>query len=167
MIALPGCRRESSATADGDAQPLAAPKIAVSPTAPAPANLSTNIAAGTVIPIAFTYMLDSAVTGRDQLMYSNTDEDVKGIDGRVAIPAGSTVTMIVRESSKKGPISRVEVGLYGVNIGGRVFSLSNGGTDSASLTFTADAGQGPAYTSVHIERGTRMLFKLNRAVELR
>jgi hypothetical protein len=100
-------------------------------------------------------------------MYSNTDEDVKGADGRTAIPAGSTVTMVVREASKKGPISRVEVGLYAVFIGGRAFNLSDGNTDAASLTFTADAGEGPGHTTVHIERGTRLAFKLSRAVELR
>jgi hypothetical protein len=170
LATLAGCGREKVASAGNSASPAAQIDFSdfkPSPPAPLPANLSRNIAAGTSIPVLFDYVLDSTVALRTQFMYSTTAADVKGTDGGVAIPAHSTVTIIVRDSSRRGSISRVEIGLYTVSIGGRTISLSDGAADAANLVFTEDAGLGPGHSSVHVERGTLLEFKLSRPVELR
>ena len=163
-LLLLGCGHDSSTGVTP--APAATPAAADPAPRPAEGPLSTTLAAGTVITVNFTYLFDSSSTEPGQYMYSVIDEDVKGADGRVALPAGATVTMVVRESGRKGAISHVKIGLYAAYIGGRSYPFSDGDSDAASLSFTEDAGQGSAHSSVHIERGTRLPFKLSTAVQL-
>jgi hypothetical protein len=137
------------------------PATAVSP----PRDLSRTLAAKTRIPLKFTSVLDSSYSS--QVFFpSVVTGDVAGSDGRIAIPVGSTVTLIVRKRDRQGPLSTLSLGLYAVNVGGREYSLSNGQTDAASLTFTEDAGAGPGHSAVHLNFGTALVFKLEEKVEL-
>ncbi len=140
---------------------------AVAPSVPGPpADLSNSLAAGTRVPVELSALVDSSFTGRD-LVGARVTEDVKGPDGRTAIPAGSSVTLIIREANRKGPISVVVLGLYSVFIAGRQFSLSTGQTDAATLSFSDDAGKGPGHSAVHLNYGYPLTFKLDTAVQLR
>jgi hypothetical protein len=94
------------------------------------------------------------------------ESDVNGADGRLAIPAGSRVAVIVRESNKKNSISTLRLGLYGINIGGRQYVMSDGAKDSATLLLTEDAGKGAGHSSVHVEYGASLTFKLDAPVQL-
>ena len=170
-LALFNCGRSATTSegtlasaGDSPSPPIPPPLKQAEP--PLPTNLSKMLASGTNIPVQFTYILDSSETVAGQYMYSVVDEDVKGSDGRLAIPAGSTVTLVVRESGRRGAVSRVRVGLLSAYIAGKAYNLSKGDIDVAALDFTEDAGQGPGHASVHIERGTRLAFKLTSAVPL-
>jgi hypothetical protein len=93
--------------------------------------------------------------------------DVKGAGGRIAIPAGSAATIVIRQMGKTGPRSTVELGLYSVNILGRQYALSNGRTAAATVRFSEDAGKGPTHSSVHLQYGYGLDFRLDSTVQLR
>jgi len=95
------------------------------------------------------------------------ESDVSGADGRLAIPAGSHAAIIVRQSSRFGAISTLHLGLYTINVTGHQYSLSNGAKDAAALLLTEDAGKGPGHSSVHIQYGDHLAFKLETPVQLR
>ena len=92
--------------------------------------------------------------------------EVKGSDGRVAIPAGSRVTMLIRRIGRIGPTSVVDLGLYSINILGKEFSFSNGIDDAAVVKLTDDAGLGPGHNAVHLQYGNLLQFRLDRSVQL-
>lgn len=95
------------------------------------------------------------------------DADVMGADGQLAIPAGSSVAIAVRQGGRTGALSTLQLGLYSINIGGNQYSLSNGVKDAATLSLTEDAGKGPGHSSVHVEYGEQLAFKLEAPVQLR
>jgi hypothetical protein len=132
--------------------------------APLSGDLSHTIAAGTFIPVELRDTLDSSYP-RPQFMQGVVAFDVKGPDGRTALPAGSAVTIFVREMGRTGSISKVVIDLDGVYLHGSQYSLT-GSNDPATLTFTEDAGGGPAHSSVHLEYGRQLDFKLGTAVQL-
>jgi len=171
-LGLAGCgknqppKEPGSPAADG-AGPHAPALAESASAAPAPPSgpLSHGIAAGTVIEVRLRSFIDSSFT-RPGFVGGTVETDVKGSDGGLAIPAGSAVTIYLRLLSQKGPISRVEMGLYAIHIGTHEFSLTSGSTDAASLVFTDDAGKGASHSSVHVPYGTILQFKLDRAVQL-
>jgi hypothetical protein len=126
---------------------------------------SHSIAPGTIVPVRSISVIDSSVLFRGYVM-GIVEENVNGSDGRVAIPAGSPVAVIVRRSSRTGSISALQLGLYTVNIGGHQYSMSNGIKDSSTLLLTEDAGQGPGHSSVHVLYGDHLSFKLDVPVQL-
>lgn len=136
-------------------------------TKPIPAaELSHSVAAGALVPVELKSVVDSATMVQGFIVGIVTD-DVKGTDGRTAIPAGSAVTIFVRGVGRKGPISEIDMGLYAVNVQGRESTLTTGPKDAASVTFTEDAGKGPAHSAVHLNYGYRVDFKLDTAIQLR
>ncbi len=147
----------------------AAPPI-LSPPKPetsAPAReMDRGLSAGTVIPVQLQAVIDSSVTG-PSFSGGIVPTDVNGPQGRVAIPAGSPVVMAIRLIGRKGPISKIVLGLYAIVISGHEYPLSNGSKDPATLTFTEDAGEGLAHGAVHLQYGARLDFKLDTPVRFR
>ncbi|MDE3199188.1 MAG: hypothetical protein KGN84_22755 [Acidobacteriota bacterium] len=111
-------------------------------------------------------MADTSVTTTGFLPAIVT-ADVRSSDGAVAIPANSPAVVVVRESGKKGAISRMSIGLYSVRIADTEHDFSNGEKEPAFVSFTEDAGNGPAHSAVHLQFGTLLEFKLETPVELR
>ncbi len=117
------------------------------------------------MPIRSISVIDSSVMFPGYVM-GVVDSDVNGVDGRLAIPAGSHAAIIVRQSSRIGAISTLQLGLYSVNVAGHQYPLSNGIKDSSTLVLTEDAGKGSGHSSVHIEYDERLSFKLETPVQL-
>jgi hypothetical protein len=128
--------------------------------------LSHNLAAATVVTVEIASVVDSSIS-RQALVRGTVTDDVKGPDGRVAVPAGSPATIIIRQIGKKGSISMIDLGLYAISVAGEEHPLGNGQSDPASVSFREDAGKGPGHTTVHLQYGTRLRFKLRRPVHLR
>jgi hypothetical protein len=165
-IFLFGCEHTAPKPA-GDPAELPSPSIATDAppqTAQPIPDLSHNISAGTVISVKLQLVLDSSAT-RPGFAHGLIAEDVKGTDGRVAIPAGSTATIFIRTSERKEMISTVVMGLYAVYVGGREFNFSDGRADAATIGLIEDAGRG-GRSAIHLEDGSRLDFKLERAVKL-
>jgi hypothetical protein len=120
-----------------------------------------------VITLEIKTVLDSSLMAPGQLMWARATEDVKDSAGRTVIPAGSSMTFIIRQSGRSGSISVLSLGLYSVSVGGRSYRLSNGDKDAATVTFTEDAGQGASHAAVHLFAGQRIDFKLGSALQLR
>jgi hypothetical protein len=120
---------------------------------------------GTAFPVKLQSVIDSA-SGRLGYVAGQTEDDVLAADGAVAIPAGSAVTIRILEAGKRGPISVVRLGLYSVNVRGTQYTISDGNVDAATLVFADDAGRGATHTSVHLQYGARLEFRLQTAVDL-
>lgn len=148
----------------GLAQPP--PLQGFAPTTPQAKQESHSLAAGTVVPVRNLSVIDSSVMFPGYMM-GVVESNVNGSDGRIAIPAGSHVAIIVRESSKMASVSILQMGLYSINIGGHQYVLSNGVRDSSTLVLKEDAGKGPGHSSVHLTYGEHLAFKLDAPVELR
>ncbi len=143
---------------------MVVPALAV-PVAP-PGGFSLRLAAGTPITVSLGSLVDSAVT-RPGFIGGSVTDDVKGLEGRTAIPAGSPTTIYVRASKRTGPISEVRMGLYAVNVAGHEYSLSTGAREPANLVFTEDAQKGFVHNVVHLQYGSRVVFRLEVPVQLR
>jgi hypothetical protein len=137
------------------------------PSAQQAADLSHSIRAGVSVPVQLRSFVDSVILKTGFISTGVVTDDVKGTDGRTAIPAGSTVAILLRDVSKSGPISRVVMGLYAVNILQHQYSLSDGRTDVSTLTLTEDAGNGPAHSAIHLAYGYELAFTLDKDVQLR
>jgi hypothetical protein len=148
-------------------QPPANLTTTPAPVAQKPAELSPTIAAGTTISVELKSFLDSSTIVRGEFVWGRVPDDVKGPDGRTAMPAGSTVTMVCRDAGRKGGISSVTLGLWSVNILGQQYPLSDGHNDSAALTLTDDMVKGPGHAAVHLSYGYQLDFRLQTAVHLR
>ncbi len=121
LAAAWGCGSNTNRTLDPPEAPAARsvqqqpvrtvpPPAATVPTpATTSANLSHSLAAGTLIPVTLTYVVDSTFT-RPGFVSATVTQDVMGSDGRIAIPAGSGMTLAVRLVAKKGPISQLVLG---------------------------------------------------------
>ncbi len=117
------------------------------------------------MPVSLRTVLDSSFPAA-RFAVGDVISDVKGVDGKIAVPAGSTVTMAVRNTGRTGAISQLMISIYTINILGKQCSFSDGRTEAAHLQFTEDAGKGSAHTSVHLQYGHELDFKLERAVLL-
>jgi hypothetical protein len=126
---------------------------------------SHSLAAGTVLPVRFDSVIDSAVAFVGFLM-GTVESDVNGSDGQLAIPSGSSVAMVVRESKKTGSVSTLQLGLYSMNVAGHQYLLTDGAKDAATVVLTEDAGHGAGHSSVHIQYGDHVTFKLDVPVQL-
>ncbi len=58
------------------------------------------------------------------------------------------------------------MGLYAVIVSGREYSLSSGAKEPANLTFTEDAQKGFTHNVVHLQYGSKVIFRLEQPVHL-
>lgn len=117
------------------------------------------------MPVRLASVVDSSVPYSGFIMGA-VESDVNGTDGQVAIPAGSQTAIMVRDASRSGPISTLRLGLYSINVAGHQHSLTNGIKDAATIVLTENAGQGPSHSTVHLQYGTHLDFKLDEPVQL-
>jgi hypothetical protein len=122
------------------------------------------IAAGTPIPVRLQSTIDSSDPDIGYPV-GITDAPVMGADGKLAIPAGSAVTLAIREANKRGGISVLKLGLYSINIAGLGCLMSDGRTEAARLDYTEDAGRGAAHMTVHLDYGSVVEFRLERSAQ--
>jgi hypothetical protein len=168
VLLLFGCQRsrDKSALPLPDSDPVAPVAVPVAAPAQQPAvELSHSVPAGTVVPVELKSVIDTA-NGFQGYIGGVVPTDVRSPDGRVAIPAGSRATILVRKIGRTGAISVLDLGLYSMNILGKEFTFSNGVEDASTLSFTEDAGKGPGHSAVHLQYGYELDFKLNKAVQL-
>jgi hypothetical protein len=124
---------------------------------------SHNLSSGTLVPVRLLSVVDSAEPNMGFAM-GTVDADVKGTDGRLAIPADAQVAMLIRDAGKNSGISRLRLALYSIDLPGGNCVLTDGLKDAAQLFFTEDAGKGQTHISVHLGYDTRIDFKLDEPV---
>ena len=135
----------------------------------ASANRYTRLARGTSIPVRPTEAID--VERKDNRVYTAVvDQDVMGANGRLAIPRGSTVELMVRVA----PDNDLILDLESVNVrGGERYAISTDSAhvDSQSNGLVGDivgAIQGGEYRgrAVRIPRNTLLTFRVNRPLTM-
>jgi hypothetical protein len=127
----------------------------------------TTIERGTVVPVRTNEAID--VERRDNRVYSGVvDQDVRGGDGRIAIPRGSTVELMVRTT----PDSDLLVDLESVVANGQRFGIK---TDPARVESQKDnsivgaitgAVTGVRGRAVRVPRDTVLTFRLERPLNV-
>jgi len=128
-------------------------------------NRYTRLARGTTIPVRPTEAID--VERKDNRVYTAVvDQDVMGSNGRLAIPRGSTVELMVRVA----PDNDLILDLESVNVrGGQRYAISTDNTrvDAQSDGFIGDivgaiqGGEGRG-RAVRIPRNSLITFRVNR-----
>ncbi len=127
---------------------------------------SHGLPAGVTIPVVTLEIFDSE-TVRSQFLVARIEEDVKGPDGLVALPAGTAALVVVREVLRLGTKVQTILGLNRVEIAGKTYSANGGGKDLATLILEEDAAKGIGHRSVHLERLSRVVFKLDTPLQLK
>jgi hypothetical protein len=168
LLLITGCggKTAEKVSQSGPDSPLKAPALPVdTAAAQSRVNLSHAIAAGSRVHIALTSVVDSAKPKDLGFVNGRVLNDVKGADGRVAIPADCPAILFAKRLDKKGRIAEVDISLFSVNIFGRQYNLSTGPDRGSTLVFTDDRRLGPTHASVHLYYGQELMFKLDHAIQ--
>jgi len=132
-------------------------------------NLYTRIVPNTVVPIRVNTAID--VTRRDNRVYNGTvDQDIRGDNGRIAIPRGSNAELIVRVARDNDLILDLE----SVVVNGQRYAIK---TDSARVESQRDNSLIGAIVGavnggeaqgrvVRIPRDSVVTFRLSRALDV-
>jgi hypothetical protein len=112
--------------------------------------------------------MDSGVPlASNSFIRGSIEEDVKGADSRLAIPAGAKALVSPLLFSKNRDVSQIQLGLYSVDLGGRQYHLVGDGLNPAIATVTVDSDRTPENKSAHINEGAILDFTLQKPAELR
>jgi hypothetical protein len=135
-------------------------------TPPAPPAGAYAVAAGTPVEVEIADILDSDESPIGFFVHANIVENVMGPNGKVAIPAGSSCVILVRDSGKKGGSSFLNIALYQITVEGRSYLMVHGVKHLATLDFKEDSSGGVGHRNVHFESRSRLRFTLSEAVTL-
>ncbi len=128
---------------------------------------ASGLPIGTIVPVSVYEVLDSDTTPPGTFGYSVVDDDVKGTDGKIAIPRGSPAIILVRTSGREGQVSVLALSLYQVTIAGKSIVPLPGTFELGHADFQEDASKDAHVKSVHFTRQSRIEFKLTQAIRLK
>jgi len=128
---------------------------------------SAAIPAGAKIVVENDEVIDSGVTTAGAMVSGTIAFDVKGNDGRLAIPQGSAAVIWVLSGGRVAATSHVSLALYQVTINDKSYILRAGSKHLAVLDLSEDAAQGAGHRNVHLMRRSLLNFNLTDAIELR
>jgi hypothetical protein len=118
-------------------------------------------------------LIDSVDATRQDYRVFNAvvDRDVRGDDGRLAIPRGSQVELIARN----GRPGEMQLDLESISVNGQRYAVRTdpkevvgtaGRNDIIGSIVGAIRGGRPGGESIHVPRGTVMEFRLERPLEV-
>ncbi|HTS29451.1 MAG TPA: hypothetical protein VMH81_26460 [Bryobacteraceae bacterium] len=129
----------------------------------------TRLEPGTVIPVRLNETID--VDRRDnRVYYGIVDQDVRGENGRLAIPRGSNAELMVRVA----PDNDLILDLESVNVEGRRYGIrtdpnrveSQRDNSLVGAIVGAISGGQARGRAVHVPRGSVVTFRLERPLEM-
>ena len=129
-------------------------------------DFSTRLDPGTSIPVRTNEIIDSSRT--DYRVYTATvDQDVRADNGRLAIPRGSTVELIVRTARDNDLILDLE----SVSVGNHRYAVrtdrtrvDSGTNDLVGQIVGAISGDRGRY--VRLQQGTQLVFRLTQPLDV-
>jgi len=128
---------------------------------------SRSIGAGAPVEVEISEVFDSDTSIYTQFIMAHTVLDVRGSDGGVAVPAGSSVLLVNRGIGRDGKRSLADIGLNRIDVAGKTFKTADGVKDLAVAHFEEDSSKGAGHRSIHLEKASRITFKTSEAVQLR
>jgi len=156
-----------SGSANSQGQSLDNPQPASKPIEVAAAFSSggdISFPAGTEFPVRITGFLDSCCLPPATLTLGRMDADLKGSNGKIAIPAGSNVVFAIVSTGKVDGQVTVVFKLSSADFGGHHYIVDEG----AEVTFTGPKAGTPAAkiqgVNVHLQDQTFMGFKAVKPV---
>jgi len=129
----------------------------------------TTLARGTVIPVRTNEAID--VERSDNRVYTGTvDQDVRGDDGRLAIPRGAEVELIVRSTSNNDLIIDIESVTargqrYAIKTDPKRVSSERDDSLVGSLVGAITGGEGRG-RAVRIPRDSVVTFRVQRSLDM-
>jgi hypothetical protein len=133
---------------------------------PSSGPLSKSVAKDTNISVTLNETLDSEMVFAANFVMGTISSDVKGVDGRVAIPVGSRAVIRLGVSGRSGENSFLFLSLQSLLVDGVEYRLSNEKQVGPPLVLTENATRGQGHRSVHVLQGDILNFKLNRDLDL-
>jgi hypothetical protein len=126
---------------------------------------ATRLEPGTKIPVRLSRTID-VNRSDNRVFYGTVDQDVRGDYGRIVIPRGSNVELVVRVA----PDNDLALDLDSVVVNGERYSIRTdpnrfeSGRDNSLLGNIVGAlnGQQVRGPAVRVERGTVLMFRLER-----
>jgi hypothetical protein len=132
----------------------------------------TTILTGTVIPVRTNEPIDIAQNDY-QVYLGIVSQDVRGDDGRLAIPRGSTVELIARPARNNDLILDLDSvtingDRYAIDTQGKRFERGADNYDNSLIGTILGAIQGGTYqgSTIHIPRNSVMTFRVTRAMNV-
>jgi hypothetical protein len=122
---------------------------------------------GTEFPVRITGFLDSCCLPAGTLTLGRMDADLKGSNGKIAIPAGSNVVFNIASTGKVDGRVTMVFEISSADFGGRHYIVDTG----AEVTFTGPKEGTPAAKTqglnIHLQDQTYMGFKAVKPVTFR
>ena len=128
---------------------------------------SGTLPAGTNIEVEVSDIIDSDTSPAGSFTHCTIVNDVKGPDGKIVLPGGSSGVVVVLDSGKQQGVSLLTVALYQLSIAQRSYLLLHGKQQLAVLERRENAAAGEGHRSVHIEKRARLTFTLSEATEFK
>lgn len=156
---------KSSKSADASGPAPVAPVGTTSESPVTPVTQAVEFATGSLFPVRTSGILDSCCVPIYAMSVGLTDSDVKGPDGKVVIPAGSNVTMSLRELRKEDNRIRMTFELESADFLGHHYTFLSAKSPELGATVSYLGAQDgsqeakTAGTNIHLEDQTYMAFK--------
>lgn len=139
---------------------------AVSPRVPLSASASMQFPEGSLFPIRGSGFFDSCCVPLTAIALGVLDADVKGPDGKVALPRGASVTFVLRDEKTVDGQIQMQFELTSADFDSRHYLISSARSNlepGAVVTFSGPREGSPEAgvrgTNVHLDDQTLMAFK--------
>ena len=169
MMAGSGCskgEKHSEARPDNFVAP-STDSLKQTPAPQLPTTESRRLAPGTIRVRVLQAVDSDTPLPQDSFVLAWVEEDVKGADSRLAIPAGANALLVPLVLSKNRDVSQIQLSLFSVELGGRQYHLEGQGLHPAIATVTVDSDRTPENKTSHITEGSILDFVLQKPAELR
>ncbi len=166
-ISPAGPSPSGSANAQGQSLDSRPPSKPVEVTAAFAPSGDISFPTGTEFPVRITGFLDSCCLPVGTMTLGRMDADLKGSNGKVAIPAGSNIVFDIVSTEREAGQSVVVFRISAADFGGHHYIVDPG----AEVTFTGPKAGTPAAklqgTTIHLQDQTYMGFKAVKPVAFR
>ena len=125
------------------------------------------VPAGTVVSVAIREVLDSQTTIPGTFGYATVDEDVRGSDGKIALPKGTPALLGIPLVGKQDGVSLMSITLYQFTVGSKSVIPPPGFREFARLDLKEDFTGAARRSSVHLGRQSRVDFTLDQPIRLK
>lgn len=131
------------------------------------AAVSDAVSGGTPIEVEISDVIDSETSPVGGFIHARVTENVKGKDGKVAVPAGASGVVLIAGTGKDGGDSWANLTLYQLTIENRSYLLTHGAKALATLEFKESSAKGDGHRSVHLQKGALLRFTLSEPIGLK
>ncbi len=147
------------------------PVAKITDSAPDPIQMKNSesgvVPVGTVVSVAIREVLDSQTTIPGTFGYATIDEDVRGSDGKIALPKGTPALLGIPLVGKQEGVSLMSITLYQFMVGNKSVIPPPGSREFGRVDLKEDFTGAARRSSVHLGRQSRVDFTLTQPIRLK